>query len=94
MQTLVEIEPSNASHVQHRRKDAVLPLRSVGRSNFDNGLHVLATTLIQRRHIIIRTAMLYNEINSGQIMKKKKQKTKTLHIYMYIVGELLMGLRM
>ena len=26
---------------------SVLPLRSVGRSNFDKGLHILTTTLIQ-----------------------------------------------
>ena len=30
---------------------SVLPLRSVGRSNFDKGLHNL-TTLIQKRHIL------------------------------------------
>ena len=27
---------------------------------------ILTTTLIQSRHIIIRIALLYNEINSGQ----------------------------
>ena len=37
---------------------SVLPLRSVGRFNFDKGLHILVTTLIQG-DIIIRTAMLY-----------------------------------
>ena len=36
----------------------MLPLRSVGRSNFDKGLHNL-TTLIQKRHILMRTAVLY-----------------------------------
>ena len=45
---------------------SVLPLRSVGRSNFDKGLHNL-TTLIQKRHILMRTAVLYNAINSGQL---------------------------
>ena len=45
------------------------PLRSVGRFNFDKGFAYLTTTLIKKkRHIIIRTAILYNEINSGQIM--------------------------
>ena len=43
---------------------SMFPLRSAGRSNFDKGLHILTTTLIQKRHIIIRTAILYNEINS------------------------------
>ena len=58
---------------------SVLPLRSVGRSNFDKGLHILKTTLIKKKHIFIRTAILYNEINSGQTMKK------TLYVvYMYI----------
>ena len=47
----------------------MLPLRSVGRSNFDKGLHILTTTFILN-DIIIRTAILYNEINSGLIMKK------------------------
>ena len=37
----------------------MLPLRRVGRSNFDKGLHILTTTLIQKRRIIIRTAILY-----------------------------------
>ena len=36
----------------------VLPLRNVGRSNFDKGLHNL-TTLIKKRHILMRTAELY-----------------------------------
>ena len=35
------------------------PLRGIGRSNFDKGLHILTTTLIKKQHIIIRTAMLY-----------------------------------
>ena len=42
---------------------SVLPLRSVGRSNFDKGLHNL-TTLIKKRHILMRTAVLYTGINS------------------------------
>ena len=45
---------------------SVLPLRSVGRSNFDKGLHNL-TTLIKKRHILMKTAALYNGINSGQL---------------------------
>ena len=32
----------------------MLPLQSVGRSNFDKGLHIITTTLIKKRHIIIR----------------------------------------
>ena len=87
MPTLVEIGPSNASHGQHRRKNATeqiknmtlagsrtqvrgfssadaittkprvpvagpawLPLRSVGRSNFDKDRHNL-TTLIHKTDI-------------------------------------------
>ena len=52
-----------------------------GRSNFDKGLHILTTTLIKKRHIIIRTAILYNEINSGQIMKKHYA---CMYIYMCV----------
>ena len=63
MQTLVEIGPSNASafyffiflgqifHLFRCVLSSVLPLRSVGRSNFDKGLHNL-TTLIKKRHIL------------------------------------------
>ena len=40
----------------------MLPLRSVGRSNFGKGLHILTTTLIQN-DIIIRTAILYIYMN-------------------------------
>ena len=36
----------------------VLPLRSFGMSNFDKGLNNLST-LIQKRHILMRTAVLY-----------------------------------
>ena len=37
---------------------SVLPLRSVGRSNFDKGLNNLIT-LFEKRHILMRTAVLY-----------------------------------
>ena len=37
---------------------SLLPLRSIGRSNFDKGLHNL-TTLIKKRHTLMRTAVLY-----------------------------------
>ena len=43
----------------------VLPLRSVGRSNFVRVCKKL-TTLIKKRHILMRTAVLCNGINSGQ----------------------------
>ena len=66
MQTLVEIGPFNASQGQHRRKDATDQML-----NFNNSVD-------SKRHIIIRTGILYNEVNSGQIMKK------TLCIYIYV----------
>ena len=47
---------------------SVLPLRSVGRSNFDKGLHNL-TTLIQKRHILMRTAVLYIYIYDNRVVK-------------------------
>ena len=47
----------------------MLPLRSVGRSNFDKGRHNL-TTLIHKTDIYQQTAELYNGINSGQLTKK------------------------
>ena len=59
----------------------MLPLRSVGRSNFDKGRHNL-TTLIQETDIYQRAAELYNGINSGQYKKKI-----TIYIYIYIHSE-------
>ena len=55
MQTLVEIGPSNASQ---------------GQVQFRQGFVYFNNNVDSKRHIIIRTAMLYNEINSGQIIKK------------------------
>ena len=46
---------------------------------FRQGFAYFINNLDSKRHIIIRTAILYNEFNSGQIMKK------TLYIYIYIV---------
>ena len=37
----------------------MLPLRSVGRSNFDKGLQNLTTLIKKKRHILMRTAVLY-----------------------------------
>ena len=62
----------------------MLPLRSVGRSNFDKGRHNL-TTLIQKRHILMRTAVLCNGINSGQLCRKNKTLYIYIYIYIYIV---------
>ena len=60
----------------------MLPLRSVGRSNFVMVLRKINyTTLIQRRHILMRTAVLCNEINSGQLSIKKHY----IYIYTYIL---------
>ena len=44
---------------------------------FRQGFAYFNNNVDSKRHIIIRTAILYNEINSGQIMKKH-------YIYMYI----------
>ena len=43
----------------------MLPLRIVGRSNFVR-ICINLTTLFQKRHILMRTAVLFNGINSGQ----------------------------
>ena len=45
---------------------SMLPLRSVGRSNFVR-VCVNLTTLIQKRHILMITAVLCNGINSEQL---------------------------
>ena len=45
---------------------SVLPLRNVGRPNFDKGLHNL-TALIQKRHILMRTVVLYIRVDLSYI---------------------------
>ena len=45
---------------------SLLPLRSAGRSNFDNGLHNLIT-LIQKTTYNNDIAILHNGINCGQL---------------------------
>ena len=52
---------------------SLLPLRSVGRSNFDKGLHNLIM-LIQKRHKI---KLLYQQMESSMGSYEKE----TLHIY-------------
>ena len=42
----------------------ILPLKKT------TGVVDINNNVDSKRHIIIRTAILYNEINSGQIMKK------------------------
>ena len=58
-----------------------MPLRSVGRSNFDKGLHNLATLIKKqtKKHILIRTAILYTYINS----KKYIRETLYTHIFFF-----------
>ena len=46
---------------------------------FRQGFAYFNNNVDSKRHIIIRTAILYNEINSGQIMKKHY-----IYIYIYI----------
>ena len=45
---------------------------------FRQGFAYFNNNVDSKRHIIITTAILYNEINSGQIMKN------TIYIYIYI----------
>ena len=46
---------------------------------FRQGFAYFNNNVDSKRHIIIRTAILYNEINSGQIMNKHY-----MHICMYV----------
>ena len=58
---------------------SLLPLRSIGSSSFDKGLHNLIT-LIQKRHkIIIKMKLLYYKIESTVDSYGKKH-----YIYIYI----------
>ena len=67
---------------------AFVPLRSFfyaalakrWKVQFRQGFAYFNNNVDSKRHIIIRTAMLYNEINSGQIMKN----TMYMYIYIYI----------
>ena len=47
---------------------------------FRQGFAYFNNNVDSKRHIIIRTAILYNEINSGQIMKN------TTYTYVYILS--------
>ena len=58
----------------------MLPLRSVGRSNFDKGLHSLAT-LIKKRHISMRTAVLYIYIMTNMTYLLLSINFNASHIY-------------
>ena len=58
-------------HLFHCVLSSMLPLRSVGRFTFDKGLHSLST-LIKKRHILMRTAVLYVYIHMY------------VHIYIYM----------
>ena len=52
-----------------------------------NGLRKInLTSLIQKRHILTRTTMLYNEINSGQLWKKKKNIYMCAEIFRKVKG--------
>ena len=64
---------------------SLLPLRSVGRSNFDKGLHNLIM-LIQKRHkIFIKVKLLYYKKESTVDSYEKKH-----YIYIYIVKQFLL----
>ena len=66
---------------------SLLPLRSVGRSNFDKGLHNLIT-LIQKRHeIVITMNLLYYKMESTVDSYEKKHYVyiyMCIYIYLYI----------
>ena len=62
---------------------SLLPLRSVGRSNFDKSLHNLIALIkkYKNKHRNNDIAMLHNGINCGQLWKKQ---TLCMYIYTYI----------
>ena len=61
----------------------MLPLRSVGRSNFDKGLHSL-TTLIKKRHTLMRNSVLYIYIYMWELTKKTSPCHDSVIIYIYM----------
>ena len=82
MQILVEIGPSNVSQGQHRRKDATEQMKNLtlARTFLNNIIIYIYIYIYIYIHLIIRTAILYNEINSGLHMKN----TMYIYIYTYI----------
>ena len=62
----------------------VLPLRSVGRSYFDKGLHNL-TTLIKKRHILMRTAVVYIYIYIVKVTLSSTLVSVTLTVIALII---------
>ena len=51
---------------------------------FRQGFAYFNNNVDSKRHIVVRTAILYNEINSGQIMKKNTIYIYIGYIYIYI----------
>ena len=49
---------------------------------FRQGFAYISKNVDSKRHIIIRTAILYNEINSGQIMKKTLSNKMSKKVHM------------
>ena len=63
---------------------SLLPLRSVGSSNFDKGLHSLIT-LIQKRHkIIIKVMLLYYKMESTVDSYEKKHHYAYIYVCIYM----------
>ena len=71
---------------------SLLPLRSVGRSNFDKGLYNLITLILKRHKIIIKLKLLCYKTESTVDSYEKKNyryiyntwNSSTLCIYIYI----------
>ena len=60
---------------------SLLPFRSVGRSNFDNGFHNLITLIEKRHRIIIKVKLLYYKMQSTVDSYEKRH-----YIYIYMLG--------
>ena len=59
---------------------SLLPLRSVGRSNFNKGLHNLITMIQERHKIMIELKLLYYIVESTVDSYKKKTLLTSQHV--------------
>ena len=62
---------------------SLLPLRSVGRSNFDKGLHSLQTLIKKRHEIIIKMKLLFYKMEST-VDSYEMNHYMYIYIYIYI----------
>ena len=71
----------------HYVLSSLLPWQSVGRSNFDKGLHSLITLIEKRHKIIIKVELLYIYINIYVYIYMHVYIYVCIHIFIHIITQ-------